>query len=165
MDNISQDDLETLAAELGAALLARGWLLACAESCTGGWAAQAITAHAGCSAWFERGFVTYSNAAKRELLDVRADILEACGAVSEETAREMALGALTRSHAHVAFAITGIAGPTGGTPEKPVGTVCFAWALEDGRVHGARHLLHGDRRQIRAQSVRLALRETLALVR
>jgi len=165
VDNLSQNDLDTLAAELGAALLARGWLLACAESCTGGWAAQAITAIAGSSAWFERGFVAYSNEAKREMLDVRADVLEAHGAVSEETAREMALGALTRSHAHLAFAITGIAGPGGGTPEIPLGTVCFAWALEDGRVLSERHLLAGDRGMIRAQSVRLALRETLALVR
>jgi nicotinamide-nucleotide amidase len=163
--DVKQDELEALAGELGAALLARGWLLACAESCTGGWAAQAITANAGCSAWFERGFVTYSDEAKRELLEVRAEILSEFGAVSEETAREMVLGALTRSHAHVAFAITGIAGPSGGTPDKPVGTVCFAWALEDGRVLSKRHLFTGERGMIRAQSVRLALRETLALVR
>lgn len=162
---VSQDELERLAAEVGAALRARGWLLASAESCTGGWAAQAITAIAGSSGWFERGFVTYSNAAKRELLDVPAEVLVRFGAVSEETARDMALGALTRSHAHVAFAITGIAGPDGGTPDKPVGTVCFAWALEDGRVLGARERFDGDRAAIRAQAVRHALRETLALVR
>ncbi len=162
---VSQDELERLAAEVGAALRARGWLLASAESCTGGWAAQVITAIAGSSAWFERGFVTYSNAAKRELLDVPAEVLSRFGAVSEETARDMALGALTRSHAHVAFAITGIAGPDGGTPDKPVGTVCFAWALEDGRVLSARECYDGDRAAIRAQAVRHALRETLALVR
>lgn len=162
---VKQEELERLAGELGAALLARGWLLASAESCTGGWAAQAMTAIAGSSSWFERGFVTYSNPAKRELLEVPADVLARFGAVSEETARDMALGALTRSHAHIAFAITGIAGPDGGTPDKPVGTVCFAWALEDGRVQSGRCLFGGDRAAVRAQAVGHALRETLALVR
>ncbi len=161
---VSQDELETVAAELGAALAARGWRLACAESCTGGWAAQAITAIAGSSAWFERGFVTYSNEAKTELLGVRAETLAAFGAVSPETAAEMAEGALRASRADAAFAITGIAGPGGGSPDKPVGTVCFAWALADGRRLRAHHHFAGDRRQVRAQSVRLALREMLALV-
>jgi nicotinamide-nucleotide amidase len=162
--DVSQEELEALAAELGATLLARGWMLAAAESCTGGWAAQALTAVAGSSVWFERGFVTYSNAAKREMLGVRAATLEAHGAVSEETAREMASGALAHSQAAAAFAITGIAGPTGGTPEKPVGTVCFAWAGTGFETVAERLVFPGDRRSIRAQSVRHALKKLLALM-
>ena len=161
----SEQEMEDLAANLGAALLARGWMLACAESCTGGWAAQVITAIAGSSAWFERGYVTYSNVAKQTSLGVPEETLARHGAVSEETARAMALGVLSRSPAQAAFAITGIAGPGGGTPEKPVGTVCFAWALRDGAVHSMRRLFAGDRRAVRAQSVHLALREMRALVR
>ena len=162
--DVTQAELEALAAELGAALLQRGWMLAAAESCSGGWAAQALTAVAGSSNWFERGFVTYSNEAKMEMLGVRAETLEACGAVSEETAMEMARGALVHSRAEAAFAITGIAGPTGGTPEKPVGTVCFAWAREGAEVVAERKLFAGDREKIRAQSVRHALRNLLALM-
>jgi nicotinamide-nucleotide amidase len=162
--DVTQDELEALAAELGAALLARGWMLAAAESCTGGWAAQALTAVAGSSAWFERGFVTYSNQAKMDLLGVRGETLETFGAVSEETAAEMARGTLAHSRAQAAFAITGIAGPSGGTPEKPVGTVCFAWALDGMPAVTARCLFAGDRRAIRAQSVRHAIRNLLALM-
>ena len=161
---VSQAALERLAAELGAALLARGWMLAAAESCTGGWAAQALTAVAGSSAWFERGFVTYSNASKMEMLGVEAATLESFGAVSEQTAAAMARGALSRSRAQAAFAITGIAGPTGGSLDKPVGTVCFAWALAGAQVVAARQQLRGDRRQIRAQSVQLALKNLLGLM-
>jgi nicotinamide-nucleotide amidase len=162
--DVTQDELEALAAELGAALLTRGWMLAAAESCTGGWAAQALTAVAGSSAWFERGFVTYSNEAKMEMLGVRGETLAAFGAVSMETAGEMASGALARSLAQAAFAITGIAGPTGGTPEKPVGTVCFAWARGDAEVMLECRHFTGDRRGIRAQSVRHAIRNMLALM-
>lgn len=151
--DVSQDQLEALAAELGQALLARDWMLACAESCTGGWAAQACTAIAGSSAWFDRGFVTYSNAAKMELLEVPEAHLASHGAVSLEVARAMAEGALKRSHAQAAFAITGIAGPTGGTPEKPVGTVCFAWAVAGRETVAERVKFTGDRRAIRARSV------------
>jgi nicotinamide-nucleotide amidase len=161
---VTQDELEALAAELGTSLLRRGWMLASAESCTGGWAAQALTAVAGSSSWFERGFVTYSNQAKMEMLGVRLETLDACGAVSEETAREMAQGALARSRAQAALAITGIAGPSGGTLEKPVGTVCFAWAREGAAVVSERMFLAGDRRQIRAQAVRHAFRNLLALM-
>ena len=131
-------------------------MLATAESCTGGWAAQVVTSVAGSSAWFERGFVTYSNEAKQELLGVRADTLSAHGAVSEETAREMARGALERSQSTVAVSITGVAGPTGGTPEKPVGTVCFAWA-RGSAVRSETRRFAGDRESIRRQSVILAL--------
>src|SRR5215831_857510 len=126
--------LASLARRVGSRLRRRGLMLATAESCTGGWIAQAVTSVAGSSDWFERGFVTYSNEAKKEMLGVRAATLSRHGAVSEEAAREMASGALKRSGAHVAIAVTGIAGPGGGTREKPVGTVCFAWATKKGAI-------------------------------
>src|SRR5512135_3018157 len=124
---MSGDTLSMLAMQVGAGLKARGLMLATAESCTGGWVAQAVTAIAGSSDWFDRGFVTYSDAAKQEMLGVSAGTLGRHGAVSEHTAREMAAGALAHSRAQVALAITGIAGPGGGSSEKPVGMVCFAW--------------------------------------
>jgi nicotinamide-nucleotide amidase len=161
---VSQDELERLAEQLGEALLRSGGMLAVAESCTGGWMAQALTAVAGSSNWFDRGFVTYSNAAKQEMLGVGAETLARFGAVSEETAREMAEGVLARSQAGFSCAITGIAGPAGGTRDKPVGTVCFAWARQGVESLSARLLFSGDRRQIRAQSVRHALKIMLSLV-
>ena len=148
--------MDELAKKLGERLKHSNEMLATAESCTGGWAAQVVTSVAGSSAWFERGFVTYSNAAKQELLGVRAETLRAHGAVSEETAREMARGALERSRATVSVSITGVAGPAGGTPEKPVGTVCFAWARA-GEVRSETRRFAGDRESIRRQSVILAL--------
>jgi len=142
---------------LGAALCARGWMIATAESCTGGLIAAACTAVAGSSDWFERGFVTYSNAAKIELLDVPAALIAAHGAVSAEVARAMADGALARSHATLAVAVTGIAGPGGGTPDKPVGTVWLALA-QTGRVTAAELLqLGGDRSTVRELTVQHAL--------
>jgi nicotinamide-nucleotide amidase len=161
---VSEAQLETLAAELGQALQRHGWLLATAESCTGGWLAQVVTSVAGSSTWFDRGFVTYSNAAKQDMLGVRAETLTQFGAVSEQTAREMVQGALAHSAAHVAIAITGIAGPGGGTPEKPVGTVCFAWVLSGQPCSSTTQQFDGDRRQIRAASVAFALRQLQALV-
>ncbi len=161
---VTQEELEALAAELGVALLARGWMLAGAESCTGGWAAQALTAVAGSSSWFERGYVTYSNQAKMDLLGVRAETLDQYGAVSEATAAEMARGVLDHSLAQAAFAITGIAGPSGGSAEKPVGTVCFAWALAGAPVVVESLVFSGDRRAVRALSVRHAFRQLLALM-
>ena len=157
------DDLALLATELGAALKARGLMLVLAESCTGGLASAAITEIPGSSAWFERGFVTYSNEAKMEMLGVTAKTLEKFGAVSEETAREMALGALKNSHANVAISITGIAGPAGGTPEKPIGTVCFAWEFDD-KIVSTTKKISGNRQQIRHLSVETALRELLKLL-
>lgn len=145
-------DLLKLAAELGAALKKKGWKLALAESCTGGMAAQTVTAIPGSSAWFERGFVTYSNASKIEMLGVNPQTLEQYGAVSEQTAREMALGALKHSHADIAAAITGIAGPDGGTVGKPVGTVCFACTTKHQITTFTLHFV-GDRNDIRQQSV------------
>ncbi len=148
--------MDELANRLGVRLKRANEMLATAESCTGGWAAQVVTSVAGSSAWFERGFVTYSNEAKQELLGVRAETLRAYGAVSEETAREMARGALERSRGTIAVSITGVAGPSGGTAEKPVGTVCFAWA-RGGEVRSETRRFAGDRESIRRQSVILAL--------
>lgn len=145
-------------------LAARNAFLATAESCTGGWAAQALTGLAGSSSWFERGFVTYSNAAKQEMLGVRAETLARYGAVSEETAREMALGALERSPAGVALAITGIAGPSGGSAAKPVGTVCFAWARKGHEAIAETRRFSGDRDAVRRQSVEHALGKVLQLL-
>jgi len=139
-------------------------MLATAESCTGGGVAQAITEISGSSAWFERGFVTYTNIAKVEMLGVRQTTLDAHGAVSEATVREMAEGALRHSHAHIALAVSGIAGPTGGTPEKPVGTVWFAWSLHDAETHARLHHLSGNRTEVRAQAVRIALQGILELL-
>jgi nicotinamide-nucleotide amidase len=154
----------TLAEQVGAALKAHGMMLTTAESCTGGGIAEALTDISGSSAWFERGFVTYSNVAKAEMLGVRQSTLEAHGAVSEATVREMAAGALQHSHAQVAVAVSGIAGPTGGTPEKPVGTVWFGWALRDGEVHARLHHLSGDRAAVREQSVQIALQGVLNML-
>ena len=160
---MADDDLLKLSAELGTALKSRGWTLALAESCTGGWVAQCITAIAGSSAWFDRGFVTYSNAAKIEMLGVTENTLNQHGAVSEQTAREMALGALKHSHASIAAAITGIAGPNGGTREKPVGTVCFAWATANGYIKTVTRHLSGGREEVRRVSVKTALEVLLQL--
>ncbi len=137
-------------------------LITTAESCTGGWAAQVITHTAGSSAWFDRGFVTYSNAAKQDMLGVRMFTIEQFGAVSLETAGEMAAGALEHSNALISLSITGTAGPTGGSVEKPVGTICFGWCVRDQsgemRPSCERRLFSGDREAIRRQSVIHALR-------
>ncbi len=154
---MAADALEALAARVGERLKQQGRMLATAESCTGGWVAQAVTSVSGSSDWFDRGFVTYSNDAKRDMLGVSAETLAARGAVSEETAREMAAGALGRSRAWAALAITGVAGPTGGTPDKPVGMVCFAWALRGGAVESETRRFQGDREAVRRQSVQHSL--------
>ena len=158
---MTSDALTALATLIGAKLKAKGLMLATAESCTGGWVAQAITAIAGSSDWFERGFVTYSNASKQDMLGVSAATLAAHGAVSEQTAQEMAAGALRNSQAQVAVAITGIAGPSGGSPEKPVGTVCFAWVRGNGIPVAETRRLEGDREGVRRQSVIVALQGLL----
>jgi nicotinamide-nucleotide amidase len=154
-------ELEELSVRVGAALLERKSMLACAESCTGGWVAEVVTATGGSSQWFERGFVTYSNAAKQELLGVKADTLRRDGAVSEAVVREMAAGALRRSHAQTALAISGVAGPSGGSPGKPVGTVCFAWVLRGGEPMTETKRFSGDREAVRKQSVIHALQGLL----
>ncbi len=149
--------MEALAQRLGERLIERRERLATAESCTGGWLAEVLTSIPGSSAWFERGFVTYSNEAKSEMLGVDPRTLARFGAVSEQTVCEMAEGALRHSHAELAIAITGIAGPEGGSVDKPVGTVWIAWANPDQPTVAALRHFEGDRRAIRAQAVQAAL--------
>jgi nicotinamide-nucleotide amidase len=156
--------LDQLAIQLGISLNEKSLLLATAESCTGGLVAAAITDVSGSSGWFERGFVTYSNEAKSTMLGVPAKLIRDHGAVSEEVARAMAEGALLNSRAQVALSITGVAGPTGGTPEKPVGMVCFGWSNRiTTKVETQR--FRGDRPQIRRQAAEYAIRGLLELVR
>lgn len=164
MARVSDEELHQLACELGDALRTRGWMVATAESCTGGWVGQLLTAIPGSSAWYERGFITYANAAKQEMLGVPADTLETCGAVSEETASAMAAGALAHSHAQAALAISGVAGPGGGTPQKPVGLVCYGWALADGTCMSSTCRLDGDREEIRSRAVAAAMRGLIELM-
>ncbi|GBG14173.1 nicotinamide-nucleotide amidase [Novimethylophilus kurashikiensis] len=162
---MADDALIALAAEVGASLKQRGWMLALAESCTGGGIAEAITAVPGSSAWFDRGFVTYSNASKIDMLGVQSETLDAHGAVSREVVLQMAQGALRNSQAQVSIAVSGIAGPDGGTPEKPVGTVWLAWAVEDGEMLSECHRFDGSRREVRYQSALVALERLLAVLR
>jgi nicotinamide-nucleotide amidase len=150
------DPLLSLAARLGAAALARGTMIATAESCTGGLVAGAITSIAGSSGWFERGFVTYSDLAKEQQLGVASSTIERFGAVSEETAKAMARGAVRGSVAQWAVAVTGIAGPDGGSPDKPVGTVWFAWAGPD-HLQALKRRFDGDRAAVRQASIQVAL--------
>jgi len=159
------DDLETLAKTLGQMLNAKSEMLAMAESCTGGMVAAAITSVAGSSAWFDRGFVTYSNQAKTQMLGVSKQTLEAYGAVSEQTAIEMAKGALQNSLATISGSITGIAGPAGGSEQKPVGTVCFAWAHQDGMVQSATQRFSGGRAKIRHQATAHMLNGLMAILK
>ena len=156
--------LTTLATLVGARLKARGLKLAAAESCTGGWIATAVTAVAGSSEWFERGFVAYSNEAKQEMLGVETTTLEFQGAVSEATARAMAQGAIRHSRAQIAAAVTGIAGPGGGSAAKPVGTVCFAWAGPGPRLRSETRLFQGDREQVRRHTVIAALQGIIEIL-
>ncbi|MFO1319697.1 MAG: nicotinamide-nucleotide amidohydrolase family protein [Burkholderiales bacterium] len=149
--------LESLSEHVGRSLHARGWMLATAESCTGGWIGEVVTRISGSSAWYDRGFITYSNAAKEAMLGVRAETLRWHGAVSEPTVVEMAEGALRQSLAAVAVAVSGVAGPGGGTPEKPVGTVCIAWATASGARIAQSFRFDGDRTAVRRQTVVAAL--------
>ena len=158
---MTDHELDALARRVGEALATRRLSLATAESCTGGWIAEAVTAIAGSSGWFDRGFVTYSNDAKADMLGVRAATLETHGAVSEATVSEMAAGALDRSRADLAVAVSGVAGPGGGSPAKPVGTVCLAWARRDGPTGVVTVHLDGDRAAVRRQTVILALQGVL----
>ena len=157
------NDIIDLATKVGRALQEKGLLLTTAESCTGGGVAQAITEVAGSTGWFDCGFVTYSNASKTELLDVSAALMAQLGSVSEEVAGEMAKGALANANADVAVSTTGIAGPTGAVPGKPVGTVCFGWARGD-HVHTERLVFSGDRQAVREQTVRHALQGLLRFI-
>lgn len=153
----SQAQLEALAAQVGEALLARGETLATAESCTGGWIGQSLTAIAGSSAWFDRGFITYSNQAKTEELGVPEALLARVGAVSEPVAAAMAQGARRQGRITWAVAVSGIAGPGGGSRSKPVGTVCFAWAGPDQTLQVSTQHFPGNRAEVRAQTVAHAL--------
>ena len=153
---LSSKGLEADLTHISGWLLAHGRMLATAESCTGGLIAAACTDLAGSSQWFERGFVSYSNAAKTELLGVPAALIAQHGAVSEPVARAMAEGAVAHSAARVAVAVTGVAGPTGGSPDKPVGTVWFGWCI-DGVTHSELRQFAGDRAAVRTQTVRHAL--------
>lgn len=158
-----KNDILDLAARVGQSLQAKGLLLTTAESCTGGGVSQAITEIAGSTGWFDCGFVAYSNASKTELLDVSAALIAQMGTVSEEVAAAMAVGALANSNAHVALATTGIAGPTGAVPGKPVGTVCFGWAKGD-HTYTERLVFAGDRQAVREQTVVHALQGLLRFI-
>jgi nicotinamide-nucleotide amidase len=155
-------ELLDLSGRVGALLRQRGWLLATAESCTGGWVAEAVTATAGSSAWFDCGLITYSNEAKQSLLGVSDQVLHRHGAVSEATVAAMVAGALARSQANVALATSGIAGPGGGSETKPVGTVCFAWGLRGAAPETATLHFAGDREAVRRQAVVHALQGLLS---
>jgi nicotinamide-nucleotide amidase len=159
------DDLTELARKVGRACKRRRIQVVTAESCTGGELAAAITRISGSSKWFERGFVTYANDAKKEMLGVSRRTLERCGAVSEEVAREMARGALRKGPGDVSVAITGIAGPTGAAPGKPVGLVWLCWAVRDGPVQTRRFHFPGGREEVRMQSVAVALQGLIDLLR
>ena len=159
---LSDSALRTLAEHAGALLLAHGRRVATAESCTGGWVAKCLTDIPGSSQWFERGYVTYSNAAKEQALGVSASVIESFGAVSRPTAEQMAAGVLARSGAALALAVTGVAGPDGGTAAKPVGLVWFARALRDGASLAVEEHFGGDREAVRRAAVATALRLIIA---
>jgi nicotinamide-nucleotide amidase len=152
-----------LAQQAGEALKAKGMIAATAESCTGGGVAQAMTEIAGSSEWFDCGFVTYSNSSKAEMLNISPALIAQMGAVSEEVAAAMAEGALASSNADITLSTTGIAGPTGAVPGKPVGTVCFGWATRHG-THTERLVFHGDRQAVREQTVAHALQGMLRVL-
>jgi len=155
--------LTNLAEQLGSLLLARGLTLSLAESCTGGLAAETITRVAGSSAWFECAVVSYSNASKTKLLQVANDTLASLGAVSEQTAVEMARGVMAINGSHLSAAVTGIAGPSGGTPAKPVGTVCFAWLGQNQAPRSTTAHFTGSRQEIRQQSAKTLIEGLIAL--
>ena len=146
-------------------LLTQDWKIALAESCTGGLVCATLTELPGSSDWFERGYITYSNQAKSEDIDVSQNLIEQHGAVSDQVARAMALGAKQNSGSDIALSITGIAGPTGGSPEKPVGTVCFAWLLANDQMISETKHFEGDRQKIRQQACDFSLRKLLDLLR
>ena len=164
------DLIVALSRDLGTRLLGQHLTIATAESCTAGGIAYAITQTPGSSQWFDRSFITYSNASKQQMLGVSTAYLRDFGAVSEPVARAMALGALTQSQAQITVAVTGVAGPDGGTPEKPVGTVCFAWAIKRDPssapwVRTATRRLSGDRAAMRTQSIIEALEGLIGLLK
>ena len=157
MKTISDAHIESLTQQVADLLVNKKLVLVTAESCTGGWIAKCCTDINGSSTWFDRGFVTYSNQAKQDLLGVSESTLDKFGAVSEQTAIEMAIGAIDFSQATISIAVTGIAGPTGGSQQKPVGTVWLVWSLKNGPITSALHHFSGDRESIRRQAVSAAL--------
>lgn len=154
-----------LAEKLGQELFQQGLMLVTAESCTGGGVGQAITEISGSSGWYDRGYITYSHQAKQEMLGVGETTLDQHGTVSEQTAKEMLIGALNRSHAQIGVSITGIAGPGGGTAQKPVGMVCFAWGKKDDLMYSETHYFDGGRAAIRQQSIAVALQGIIDLIK
>ena len=164
MNLIDDQKLDQLAKELGEILIQRGFMLTSAESCTGGWIGQTLTSIPGSSKWYERGFITYSNTSKCEMLGVSHDSLKKFGAVSEQIASEMASGAISSSSAQVSIAVTGIAGPGGATEGKPVGMIFHSWAIKDGLTRTAVCFLEGNRESIRKQAVAIALQGAVDLL-
>jgi len=162
---VNEDDITVMAQKMGRVARRRGVMIATAESCTGGGIAAAITRVPGSARWFDRGFVTYHNLAKHQMLGVREATLHRYGAVSEAVARQMAAGALRRSQADVSVSVTGIAGPGGGSKEKPVGTVWFAWAAKGGEVQSRMFRFKGDRYEVRRQTVAMALQGIIDLLK
>jgi nicotinamide-nucleotide amidase len=161
---LQEASLQKILTKINSQMLTQQLKLATAESCTGGWIAQAITSIAGCSQWFDRGFVCYSNQAKQDMLGVNRDILQNHGAVSEACARALAEGALQHSVANLSVATTGIAGPGGSSADKPVGTVWFAWAQQNGATHTICHHFTGTRDEVRYASVYYALENLLEIL-
>ena len=162
---MNQEKLETISSELGELLKLKDYSFTCAESCTGGWVGHALTSIPGSSEWFGSSFVTYSYEAKTQILGVSSEDLDSFGAVSEEIVEQMVLGALDKSGANVGVAISGIAGPAGGTDTKPVGTVCFAWKIEGQDVMTSTEYFSGGRNEVRYSSVERALMGTIELVK
>jgi nicotinamide-nucleotide amidase len=162
--DVMRDELIQVATALNQRLMSKGEVMVSAESCTGGWIAKAMTDVPGSSGCFDRAFVTYSNQAKQEMLGVSAETLDRSGAVSEMVVQQMVLGALEQSNASVAVAVSGIAGPGGGTEEKPVGTVWLAWGKQGEQVITAKELFQGDREQVRYQTTLAALQGMMKIV-
>jgi nicotinamide-nucleotide amidase len=162
---LNQEKLETISSELGELLKLKDYSFTCAESCTGGWVGHALTSIPGSSEWFGSSFVTYSYEAKTQILGVSSEDLDNFGAVSEEIVEQMVSGALHKSGANVGVAISGIAGPAGGTDTKPVGTVCFAWKMEGQDVITSTEYFAGERNEVRYSSVERALMGTIELVK
>jgi len=156
--------MESIAKQIGEKLARKSWFLTTAESCTGGMISMLITDIAGSSKWFDRGFITYSNQAKQQMLGVSEQTILNFGAVSHETVREMANGAIENSNAQVSIAISGVAGPDGGSEEKPVGTVLIAWKVPERDVLTERFQFQGNRQEIRQQAAQLSLEKLFELI-
>ena len=162
---IDDQTLHDLAKQVGLALTRQGLMLASAESCTGGWLGQIVTSIPGSSTWYQSGFITYTANSKQKMLGISTKTLKEYGEVSEQMARDMAHGVVTKSGAQVSVSITGIAGPGGGTTKKPVGMVCFAWEMKDNHMRSETRHFSGDREAVRQQSVAVAMQGLITLLR